>query len=283
MDALTVGLLLCLAIAICTAILYSTLVPSDTKNLGSLEHISTKNASYPPNIFPDHFYADLPDGRTHYYLIGPENGVRVTFVHGITATPSTYPAFINHLASKGYRILCFELYGRGYSDTPAAVYNESLYINQLSALLHHLQWNSTNIIGYSLGGAIACGFAHYFPQRVEQILFIAPAGLLKQLPNAQTAKLVQTPILGKLFMHTVGMKVLKRLSLSNHHLKADECENIVSIWLIYRKCLTRCKAISWRSILGLHGHMFRLFSILDSGLKILGQSTRVWSAHIKVK
>lgn len=38
---------------------------------------------------------------------------------------------------------------------------------------------SFNIIGYSMGGTIATTFASYFPDRVDKLLLLAPAGMIK--------------------------------------------------------------------------------------------------------
>lgn len=57
------------------ALAYYHYVPPAKKDLGSLRDA-------PPNamrgdIWEEHGYVDLPNGKTHYYLIGPEDGKKV--------------------------------------------------------------------------------------------------------------------------------------------------------------------------------------------------------------
>lgn len=114
-----------------------------------------------------------------------------------------------------------DLVGRGYSDGPANVdYDASLYVGQLCMLLTSLpDWSgSFDIIGYSLGGVIATTFASYFPHRLDNLLLISPAGLIKsnKLPLLETLiDSRQIPIsFGKLLISN-GITSSKFLNISN--------------------------------------------------------------------
>ncbi len=72
-------------------------------------------------------------------------------------------------------ILLFDLYGRGYSDSPGTNHDEALFTTQLALVMDHVGWHSAVIVGKSLGGAIAASFASYFPQRTEKLILVAPA------------------------------------------------------------------------------------------------------------
>lgn len=77
----------------------------------------------------------------------------------------------------GYRVLSFDLYGRGYSDSPQVPHTVDLFMSQLSYLIAALpEWDEFNLVGMSLGGAIIANFAHYFPNRVKKVVLICPAG-----------------------------------------------------------------------------------------------------------
>lgn len=82
------------------------------------------------------------------------------------------------LAAAGYRVLLYDLYGRGYSDAPKGVaYDPQLYVMQLALLLQHLQWKSVRVVGFSMGGAIAASFVAAFPELVERdVVLVASAG-----------------------------------------------------------------------------------------------------------
>lgn len=50
-------------------------------------------------------------------------------------------------------MLVYDLFGRGYSDAPAGLYDESLYTTQIALLLQKVGWDKTDVVGVSLGGS----------------------------------------------------------------------------------------------------------------------------------
>ncbi|KAJ3314138.1 hypothetical protein HDV04_000910 [Boothiomyces sp. JEL0838] len=177
---------------------YRYIVPTDTQFMGSLKLSKKKPVHFNDDYWPEHGYIDLPQGKTHYYLIGPKDGIKVVFVHGLGTPPPALSGFLDQLAEKGFRILTFESYGRGYSDSPGTEYNEQLFVNQLALVLLKFGWTSYNIIGYSLGGAVTAGFVSRFPENKLPAITI----------------LMKIPIIGKLFTHTIGRGILKKVSTS---------------------------------------------------------------------
>jgi len=84
-----------------------------------------------------------------------------------------------------------DLWGRGYSDSPADLEHDSrLYASQilLAITSSPLSWTGTSsgspsgfsLLGYSLGGGIAASFASYFPAMVNSLILVAPAGLIRK-------------------------------------------------------------------------------------------------------
>ncbi|KAI8897338.1 Alpha/Beta hydrolase protein [Globomyces pollinis-pini] len=204
--------------------LYKYYLPSDTGNLGSLKDTKSTIVTFKEDHWPEHGYVDLPYGKTHYYFIGPKNGKRLVFVHGISTPAPCLPRLFDILASKGYRILCYDLYGRGYSDSPGTIYNNGLFIVQLANLLQYFDWKGATIIGYSLGGAVTAGFVSRYPEWVSSVILVAPAGIMKKMPFLAT--LLKIPFLGNLLIHTVGSTILSKISLTNHLLTAQESKDV---------------------------------------------------------
>lgn len=216
MEVVAVG-----AVVALLSLLYKAVVPADSAELGSLEEVDAKRQqgdpplSYPKDFFGMSEFAHSTQGKTHYFLLGPEKGEKVVLVHGITTGWSAMPAFVNGLASKGFRVLAYDLYGRGYSSAPPAVYNEDLYVNQLKGLLDSVGWETANIVGFSLGGGIATAFAARQAKRVDRLVLVAPAGLRKSLPIL--GKMLGIPFIGKFLAHSFGRPILNYLSKSNHN------------------------------------------------------------------
>lgn len=59
-------------------------------------------------------FAELSRGVTHYQWLGPEGGPLVVCVHGLTTPSFVWEGIAPRLAEAGYRVLTYDLYGRGY-------------------------------------------------------------------------------------------------------------------------------------------------------------------------
>ncbi len=149
----------------------------------------------------------LPNGYTHYELVGDENAETVVLVHGFTVPNFIWEPTFHMLTEAGYRVLRYDLFGRGYSDRPNATYNLNLFANQLRNLLDALKITEPiNLFGLSMGGPITSTFTARHPERVKKLTLIAPAGAATlQLPML---KLLKLPLLGELLMGLFGAKRL---------------------------------------------------------------------------
>lgn len=65
-------------------------------------------------------FARLKDGVTHYRWHGPDTGPVVVAIHGLTTPAVVWDAIIPTLTDRGFRVLSYDLYGRGLSDAPKA-------------------------------------------------------------------------------------------------------------------------------------------------------------------
>ena len=132
--------------------LWFLIVPSHKHEMGNLSHVDA--CSWKRNHWENSKTRDSksPFGTTRYTLVGHENGDKLVFIHGITATASVFPEFIQGLADAGFQVLIYDLFGRGFSSAPAAQYNDGLYVAQLYFLCDDLGWDSFHLCGLSLGG-----------------------------------------------------------------------------------------------------------------------------------
>lgn len=84
------------------------------------------------------------------------------------------------LVDRAFLMPHLDLYGRGYSDAPQAIYDSSLYTTQLAFLMQYLRWDKANIVGLSMGGGIAAAFTNQFPHLVDEaVALIASAGIME--------------------------------------------------------------------------------------------------------
>lgn len=120
-------------------------------------------------------FITLPQGVTHYQLDGPLEGPLVVLVHGFSVAAYGWDHNVPALAQAGFRVLTYDLYGRGYSDRPAGPYTLDFFTTQLDDLLTALGVDRpVDVIGVSMGGYIAADFAARHPERIRKVVLLAP-------------------------------------------------------------------------------------------------------------
>jgi pimeloyl-ACP methyl ester carboxylesterase len=168
--------------------------------------LSTHDASalarvpYPPSDYiPGARDVATPYGNMRIYEFGPVDASRkVLLVHGISTPCVSLAGIASGLADKGYRVMLLDLFGRGWSDAPGDLrYDDRLYTSQLFMALASspLSWTRFSIIGYSMGGAIGANFTSWFPALVDDLVLLAPAGLIRPAHRDWRTRLVFSGIL----------------------------------------------------------------------------------------
>ena len=170
-------------------------------------------------------FAELPQGATHYRWSGPENGPVAVCIHGLSTPSYIFAATERSLATLGYRVLTYDLYGRGYSARPGAPQTSSFFIRHLRALLDDQDIDQPlTLVGYSMGGAIATAFAAAERQRVTALVLIAPAGLMPVYDD-WTDRLWTLPLAGDWATRVFGGMALRR-ELVEHRSNATTIPNL---------------------------------------------------------
>src|SRR5262249_26011256 len=119
-------------------------------------------------------FVRLRDGVTHYQLGGPETGIPLLLIPGFSTPYNVWDPTFDGLTAAGVRVLRYELFGRVYSDRPAAAYDADLYDRQIVDLLDALKIPMVDAAGVSMGGPIAAIFANRHPDRVRRVLLFDP-------------------------------------------------------------------------------------------------------------
>ena len=151
-------------------------------------------------------FIPLTDGICHYELRNTQHAIRsaIVLVHGFSVPSFIWDPTFDFLTQSGFRVLRFDLFGRGYSDRPRTNYGIELYVRQLRDLLDALDIREPiHLAGLSMGGAIAVNFTDRFPDRVEKLILVDPAGA-KSIQQTFSLKLIQTRILGELILGLAG-------------------------------------------------------------------------------
>ncbi|MCB2178911.1 alpha/beta hydrolase [bacterium] len=161
-------------------------------------------------------FIELADGFTHYQLAGPEDAPVVVLVHGFSVPYFIWDPAFEALTAAGYRVLRFDLYGRGFSDRPHSRYDTDLFVRQLKNLLDGLGIEQCRaVFGLSMGGVIVTNFAVRYPERLEKLVLVDPAGFKLDYPGAY--KLLSVPLLGELIFSLAGDHVLEQAMATDFH------------------------------------------------------------------
>jgi pimeloyl-ACP methyl ester carboxylesterase len=153
-------------------------------------------------------FIHLSNGWTHYELGGNESGAVVVLVHGFSVPYFIYDPTFEFLTQAGFRVLRYDLFGRGYSDRPHTNYSLDLFLHQLAELLDALRFTRPiNLIGVSMGGLIASAFTVRHPERVNKLVLIDPAGV-KAVSISPLLKALRMPLAAEAAFSLVGSEPL---------------------------------------------------------------------------
>ncbi len=120
-------------------------------------------------------FIELSDGMVHYQLEGPADSPLVVLVHGFSVPAYIWDPTFSALKEAGHQVLRFDLYGRGYSDRPDVIYDINLFSTQLDELLSKLEVDEpVHLVGLSMGGPVVARYADNHPEKVRDIILIAP-------------------------------------------------------------------------------------------------------------
>lgn len=122
-------------------------------------------------------FTKLSEGYTYYEFENQDADTLLVMVHGFSVPSYIWDSTYYAALSRGYGALRYDAYGRGYSDNPDVVYDVALYSNQLRELLDALSVNKKiNLLGLSFGGRTISAFAFQYPDRIQNLIYVDPAG-----------------------------------------------------------------------------------------------------------
>lgn len=129
-------------------------------------------------------FVTLSDGITHYELSGPDTGRVVVLVHGRSVPYYIWDSTAVALRGAGFRVLRYDMFGRGYSDRPNVEYSAELIDRQLGELLDSLRFSlPVDLVGLSMGGGVVANFANAHAERLRTLTLVDPvAGKRGPLP-----------------------------------------------------------------------------------------------------
>ena len=135
-------------------------------------------------INPEGSYANLSNGMNLHYLefySDVDQVGTVIFIHGSGPGASGWSNFkknVNALSETGYRVIVIDIPGYGQTSKPTdAIYNLDFFTHYLDEFLVLKNITQAILIGNSLGGAIAIGYALDHPDKVSHLILMATGGI----------------------------------------------------------------------------------------------------------
>lgn len=101
----------------------------------------------------------------------PGKGPAIVLIHGLTANHTCWASIAETLAPD-YRLIAYDLRGRGGSDKPARGYSLGIHGQDLAGLLDQFGLRRAILMGHSLGAHIALVFAARFPRRAAKLVLV---------------------------------------------------------------------------------------------------------------
>ena len=138
---------------------------------------------------------DTPRGNFAGLRWGKRGGRPVLALHGWLDNAASFVPMAEAMqtsgALDGIDLVAIDLAGHGHSAhrVDGAWYHFVDYGDDIDAVLDALGWDHCDLLGHSLGGAIATVFAVAAPERVERLVLIEALGPLPWQPGTAAASL----------------------------------------------------------------------------------------------
>lgn len=189
-------------------------------------------------------WLDAGGVRTRYLEAGDPERPTVVMVHSIGSSLELFLRNIGPL-SEHFHVLAFDFVGFGLSDKAERDLEIEDYVNHLEAFLAAKDVENVMLFATSLGSWASVMFADQFPERVEKMILIAPAGLL--LAPEGMARFSQEQAI-----ETVDHPTWERLNKTFDHLLYDETSRFTDLLAVRRLIsLEPGMALSTRRIMSL--------------------------------
>lgn len=142
------------------------------------------------------------------YFTERGSGPPLLLVHGLMVTGEMFEPVIEHFATR-HRVIVPDLRGHGRSRGLGPPYTAAQLASDLSRLLDHLGIDSTAMLGYSQGGAIAQQLALDHPKRCSRLVLACTYAF-----NMATFREKLEGHLVPLLVHALGMRRFAKVVVS---------------------------------------------------------------------
>lgn len=206
------------------------------------------------------------------YFTERGSGPPLLLVHGLMMSGEMFEPVIEHFTTR-HRVIVPDLRGHGRSRGLAPPYDAAQLASDLSHLLDHLGIDSTAVLGYSQGGAIAQQLALDDPKRCDRLVLACTYA-----HNMATTREWIEGHLGLVFIRVLGLRRMADLGVSQSALRFVEKERADQFaHIIASQDLNRMLA-AWREMMAFDSRK-RLAEIRCPTLVIAGSNDQGVPMH----
>ena len=151
-------------------------------------------------------FTQIAAGKVHYRDEGDKRAPTIILIHGFSTPSFVYEDYFAPLTAAGFRVVSFDLFGRGYSDRPNIPFGEDLYVGQVLGMINDLNVSGpVHLVGYSMGGGVVADFSARHPELVASVTLLAPVGFseVNEVPAY-----VKAPIIGDWLFRVLGSQLM---------------------------------------------------------------------------
>lgn len=117
-------------------------------------------------------YINVNDLTIHYQAEG--NGEPLVILHGLGNNSQSWKNQLEGL-SKEFTVIAWDAPGYGKSSDPKVEFTQfSQFAEVLKGFIDGLQYKTVNLLGHSMGSAIALDFCGRYPARVNRLIIADP-------------------------------------------------------------------------------------------------------------
>jgi len=120
-------------------------------------------------------FVDVDGVRIHVQDLG--DGPAVVLISGFGLDHELWDRQVRLLTDRGFRVLCVDQRGHGFSDTPLHGYDIDRLAADLVAALDRLEIGTATVVGHSFGGQVAFRAAATAPELVTGLVLVGSNGV----------------------------------------------------------------------------------------------------------
>lgn len=120
-----------------------------------------------------------------------QHSKRIIALHGWLDNANSFYYLGPYLADRGYHVVALDHAGHGHSDhvSRGGNYSMSRSVGITREAMDALEWDTSHVIGHSMGASISLMYSSIFPEKVEKLVLIEGLGPLVEPPEAAARNL----------------------------------------------------------------------------------------------